>query len=508
MAEDAASTPAVIATDEDNGYQVGLATKLVYSVGALCESIKMSSFGMFLLFYYTTVLGLPASLLGLAMAVGLVWDAAMDPLIGHVSDRTTLKFGRRHSFMLAGAVCAGASYIAVFNPPAGFRSGALFAWLMVSDLLFRSGQSLFMVPYYALGAELTTDYQERTSISGYRAAAVLAGMVVVTAVAFRVFFPNEAMSGAGSKFDRDSYASMGVVFGLAITGVALAATFGTLHERARLGLGLPVAAQGGAFTLHRTVLETLRHHAFRVVLLSSAVGGMGMAINGALLLHFLTYYVRVTASHGFASFFIAFYAGALAGVFVWVRATTRFEKHHVCAATAIATAFVISSGYWLVGEGRPFGTGSPWIVVLASGLAGFFSTAGAVIAPSMMADITADDELHTGRRRDGIYFGIYCFGTKISAGVAALIAGLLVDRFAGLVPAQVEQSAATIERLVMVSNLLPAALIAGGAFIVLRYDLTRRRVLSIQGELAAVAGPAASPRIPECNDREHGRWGS
>ena len=94
----------MITSDRNNGYEVAPATKLAYGVGALSDSIKTLSFTMFLLFYYTTVLGLSGTLLALAMAVGLVWDAAVDPLIGHMSDRAQASFGRRHSFMLVGAV--------------------------------------------------------------------------------------------------------------------------------------------------------------------------------------------------------------------------------------------------------------------------------------------------------------------------------------------------------------------------------------------------------------------
>src|SRR5919108_5920539 len=96
-----------------------LGSTIAYSVGGLSDSIKTFSFTTFLLFYYTTVLGLPGTLLGLAMALGLLWDAAVDPLIGHASDRASLRLGRRHGFMLIGAIVAGISFTAVFNPPSG-----------------------------------------------------------------------------------------------------------------------------------------------------------------------------------------------------------------------------------------------------------------------------------------------------------------------------------------------------------------------------------------------------
>jgi GPH family glycoside/pentoside/hexuronide:cation symporter len=340
-----------------------------------------------------------------------------------------------------------------------------------------------MVPYYALGAELTTDYHERTSISGYRAAAVLAGTLLAMATAFLVFLPGDAATGADSKFARGSYESMGVAFGLTITAVGLAATLGTLRERPRLASSS--AVRGGAMALQRTILATLRNPSFRVLVVSSSLSVVGGAINAALAMHFLTYHARIAASNAIALYFGGFYAGALAGVFVWVRVTRCLEKRQVYAATTMVTAFVMSCGYWLVGEGRPFGTGHLWILVVGNGLAGFFGIAGAVIAPSMMADITAQDEIQTGRRRDGVFFGIYSFGQQLSAGVAVLIAGVLVDRFAGLVPAQAAQSATTVDRLAMISNLLSAVIVLGAGVVALRYRLTRRDVQRNQCEVAA-----------------------
>jgi len=474
----------------DNG-RVRVATKMAYSVGALSDSIKTFCFTTFLLFYYTTVLGLPGTLLGMAMSVGLVWDAAVDPLIGHLSDRATIGLGRRHTFMLAGALCAGASFIAVFNPPQGLSSGRLFAWLMASSLCLRSSISLFMVPYYALGAELTSDYHERTSVSAYRAGAVLAGTLLTMATAFLFFLPNESASGgADRKFLRASYEEMGDAFGVTITVSALIATFGTFGERRRL---VPhTAPQHHAVRLGRTVLATLRDRSFRLLVVSSALCVMASAINAALAMHFLTYHARISATEAVTLYFAAFYVGALVGVLVWNRVAQWFEKHQIFATTTIATAFIMSAGYWLVGDGRPFGTGRLSILMAGHALAGVFSIAGAMMVPSMMADITARDELHTGRRREGVFFGVQSFGQQISGGLAVLIAAVLVDRFANLVPGQAEQSVTTVERLALISNVLPAVILACGGIVVARYSLTRREVESIQRQLS---GTAETPQI-------------
>jgi GPH family glycoside/pentoside/hexuronide:cation symporter len=448
-----------------SGNQVGLATKIAYGIGGLTDSIKTFSFVTFLFFYYTTVLGLPGSLLGLAMSVGLVWDAVIDPLIGHVSDRLTPKFGRRHPFMFVGAVCASASFIAVFNPPAGLSAGFLFAWLMATSLCLRSSNSLFMVPYYALGAELTTDYHERTSISGYRAALVLLGTLGATAAAFLVFLPSNTVTTVDSKFDPASYQAMGIVFGIAMMLVGLTATFGTFRARSQV-VASPTSA---GMTFRHTVLATFHNRSFRVLVLCSSLSVMAAAINGALAMHFLTYHARIDAGQGFTMYFAAFYGAALAGVCVWVRIARRIEKHHLYAATTLITGIIMSGGYFLVGEGRLFGAGNIWAVVAGNGIGGFFGIAAAVIAPSMMADITAQDELTAGWRRDGIFFGVYSFGQQIATGLAIVIAGVLVDHFAGLVPGQAVQSAQTAERLAMTFSLVPAALLTTAAVVVLRY---------------------------------------
>jgi Na+/melibiose symporter-like transporter len=103
----------------------------------------------------------------------------------------------------------------------------------------------------------------------------------------------------------------------------------------------------------------------------------------------------------------------------------------------------------------------------------------------MIADVVDEDELYTGERREGTFFGLFQFGEQIAAGASILITGLLIDRFAGFVSGQAEQSALTVHRIGMLYSLLPSALLTVGAFPVLRYSLDRRRVASIRMQLDA-----------------------
>src|SRR5262249_5679587 len=196
--------------------------------------------GLFLFFFYTSVVGLSGTLVGIAAAIGLVWNALGDPIIGHASDRARSWLGRRHAFMLAGAATMGACFWALFSPPRGWSGPATFLWLIVTSLLFRLASSVFGIPYRALGAELSSDYHERTAISGIRGACGLVGLLLGSSLSFVLFFPN-VTPGVDPKLRYEAYPVMGLMFGALMTVVALVPTLATLPRRHALAGDAAVA---------------------------------------------------------------------------------------------------------------------------------------------------------------------------------------------------------------------------------------------------------------------------
>jgi Na+/melibiose symporter-like transporter len=390
-----------------------------------------------------------------------------------MSDRSALRFGRRHGFMLIGAICAGVSFIAVFNPPAGLTAGALFAWLMITSLVLRSSNSLFMVPYYALGSEMTMGEYERTSVSAFRAGAVLVGMIATTAASFLIYMPSQA-SGVDAKFLGDTYANLGVALGIVMTATALLATLGTLPIRRRAGEGTSDnrAAEQPAAPFGRAVVSALRLKPFVILLAVSCLSFVAAAMNAALALHYLTYFARV-GSGGVTMYLLSMYLGGLAGVFVWTRVSKTIPKHRIYAASMMVTAVIMSAGYWLVGEGRLVGTGAVWTLAIANAVGGLINVASAVIAPALIADICASEQGRSSGHRDGGLFGLYSLGQQLAGGIAVLLAGVLVERFAGLVPAQAIQSHATIERIAVLSNVVPAVILFAAGMLALAYRPVR-----------------------------------
>jgi GPH family glycoside/pentoside/hexuronide:cation symporter len=135
--------------------------RIAFGIGQLPEGIKSAAFGFFLLFYYNQVLGLSGTLSGIAIFLALIVDAISDPMVGALSDSTRSRWGRRHPYMYAAAIPFAASFYFLFAPPAGLTEMGLFWWLTIFSIATRTFMTFYSVPHMSLGAELTSDYDER-----------------------------------------------------------------------------------------------------------------------------------------------------------------------------------------------------------------------------------------------------------------------------------------------------------------------------------------------------------
>lgn len=254
--------------------QLGYSAKLLYGIGEIANAVRAITFSLFTLYFYTTVMGLPAALVGLGSVMALGWDAVVDPFVGQLSDRARSRLGRRHSPMLLGATTMGLGYWAFFSPPRGLSTAALFAWMLGSGLLVRTATSVYAIPYYALGAELSQDYQERTSVAAVRGGVGLLGTLGAASLSFVAFFPDRT-PGVDPKLNYGGYPLMGLTFGLAMTLSSLIATVGTLGWRSHLtGPDPPSVTRPREFLVSFT--EALRNRSFRLIFFWSLLFFLGV----------------------------------------------------------------------------------------------------------------------------------------------------------------------------------------------------------------------------------------
>jgi Na+/melibiose symporter-like transporter len=404
------------------------ATKLGYGIGQVSDGVKLAAFSTFLFFYFNQVLGLSGSLAGAAALLALIVDAVTDPMVGQMSDRFHSKWGRRHPFMLAGALFFGVAMYILFSPPAGMGDQGLFLWMLGWSCVVRVLLTLFYVPHLSLGAELAKGYHERTSLIGYRIFFSYVGGLFVSILGFLVFFPKTADAVSGMLIAAN-YPAFGLFAGITASVTMLWSVFAT--RAAIPDLSKPVHDPDGKHSLLAfiTVFSTLRLCSFRVLFFTILVFMTMVGVTQTLLVYIATYL------YGFVPEQIALLVAApLIGILfapgLSKRLSIAFDKKK-----ALAICMTIGSIFgflpiimYLLGQFQPLSMESRMILVFcATGLCQGFFIGFNIIFDSMLSDTIDEHELNTGRREEGLFFAARSFAMKACFGFGAFFAGVALD---------------------------------------------------------------------------------
>jgi len=272
---------------------LSLGLKLAYGLGAVGFGIKDIGLKIFLLVYYNQVLGLTATWVGLASGVALVIDAAIDPVIGYWSDNLHSRWGRRHPPMYAAVLPISLAYGLLWDPPGGLTQPQLTLYLIGMIILVRVLISVYEVPNAALAPDLTDDYDERTSVIGYRVLIGLTGGLAVAVVALIAFIPPEGSSTPG-QLVAAGYVRYGWISAIVMLVTSLASALGT-HRRIPL-LRHPPPRQ--KFELRRSfgeILESLSQPSLRTLLLAILFANLAGGLSSTLGLYYNTFFWELSA---------------------------------------------------------------------------------------------------------------------------------------------------------------------------------------------------------------------
>ncbi len=405
-----------------------IATKLCYGVGQLSDGVKQASFSTFLFFYYNQVLGLSGSLAGLAALLALVVDAVTDPMVGQWSDRLNSRWGRRHPFMLAGALPFGVAIVALFSPPTALGEMGLFYWMLGGAISVRLMLTLFFVPHLSLGAELVTDYHGRTSLIGYRVFFTYAGILITSVVGFALFFPSSEAIGNGM-LNRDSYPNFGLFCGLLGSVAMLISVLGTWRAIPTLRKPGPTGGQGNVLLAFVEVFRTLKQDAFRILFVSVLVFNTLAGVIATLLVYVATYVFDFKPEHlaGLASSVLV---GIIFASSVAQGLARRFDKKNALALCVITGGLFAFSPQVLYFAGllEHMATDSKFAFVYAvNGISQVFFIAYIILLDSMLSDVIDERELLSGQREEGLFFAARSFATKASYGLGSFFAGVGLD---------------------------------------------------------------------------------
>ena len=395
-----------------------LRTKLGYGVCDLGGNLFFTVGAFIVMKYLTDVVGMNPWLAGLALSIGRVFDAFSDPIVGSLSDRTRTRFGRRRPYMFVGAILLFATMAFFFRNPHLTNQTALFIWAAVGyTMLAAVAYTLVNIPYSSLTPELTQDYNERTSLNGYRFTFAIVGTLLGAGAALPLI---QAVSGAtivDNKWVGDpsnGYAVMGIVFGAAMAITALVTVISVKETTAHIE-----RPKGGFKNIVKGYLSTFTNKPFLLILLPWTLNITGVTIMSTVLQYYFTN-VRNESDKVTLAMLILLVV-AIACIPVWTAISKRIGKKWSFVIGMIEIAVCIML-IFIVGPQASLGTLYALIALCGIG----FST-GYALPWSIIPDAIDYDFLKTGENREGLYYGIWTFSSKLGQALSALIIGALLS---------------------------------------------------------------------------------
>lgn len=433
------------------------ATIASYAIGSLGTGGFATLPGLVLVYYLTDTLGVTALAAGILVTVAKVWDVIIDPVIGGRSDRDLARTGSRRRFMVLGAVLLPVFFVLTFAVPAGMPPVVAGGWVLVAFVLAATAFSLFQVPYIALPAELSQDYDERTRLLTWR--------VVVLTFAILLFGaggPVLRSLGGGKTFT--GYLLMAVVAGLVIGAGMFASSF--VARRALVAdLSEKPASIRENYAAGIRALQ--RSQPFRALLATFLLQGLATGLMLAGAQYVATWVLRSEDAVTFL--FIALIAPALLAAPLWGRIANRVGKERGFWWASILfgiAALSLLGLLWAPGA---------WIY-LPVALAGAAYAGMQSLPMAMLPDVISDDAVAHGDGQAGTFGGMWTAGetTGMALGATVLTIVLAIAGYAESVAGvDVVQTPAAIAGIVVSFSVVPAAIIGLSLLSLARYRLRK-----------------------------------
>jgi Na+/melibiose symporter-like transporter len=410
----------------DEPRRVLLSTKLFYGVGSVAYGVKDNGFAFFLLIYYSQVLGLSAAAAGAALMIALILDAISDPLVGYLSDNWHSKWGRRHPFMYFTALPLTICYALLWNPPDGLGEQGLFLYLLVGAVLIRTLITLYEIPNTSMVAELTDDYDQRTSMLSFRYFFGWYGGLTMAALAYTVFladspeFPSGQLNPAG-------YRVYGIVGACAILASILTSSIGTHRHIPTMKKPRPKLPfhLGRIF---RELFQTLSNRSFLSLFMAGVFSAVATGVTTSLNLYMNTYFWELPSGRIQYIIFLQFLS-PLIGASLALPLTRLYEKKRTALGLITFSILFGPAPVLLRLVGLFPANDSSWLLPLLM-IHGLIEVSVVVMigiaVSSMIADIAEQNEIRTRRREEGLFFAARSFAGKATSGVGVFLAGLML----------------------------------------------------------------------------------
>jgi GPH family glycoside/pentoside/hexuronide:cation symporter len=442
-------------------------TKLAYGAGDLGAAIVTAINGFFLLNFLINVAGLRPGTAGTIFLIVKIWDAVNDPIIGWFTDHTVSKLGRRRPWLLIAAVPFGlAFFLQWIVPPLG--AAGLFWYYLVVAVLLDLAFTAVNVPYAALTAELTQDYDERTRLSSVRLSFSIVGGVLAA------FFHGIIVS----QFPMDpklGYAVSAAIWAFAIAGPCFITFFGTREPDFAINAK---PAEGGPGFIEGLRIA-FRNKAFLLVTMIYMLSWLAIQFAQNNLQIYTKDWIKLDIKW-FSFLLLAIQFSSFLWILIWAKVSERIGKQNVYYLGAGFCVLALLGMFFL----QP---GQVVATFLLGAMAGIGISVGYLVPWSMIPDVVELDELETGQRREGIFYGFFVFLQKMGLALGLFISGwaLELSGYINATPGQpdpVQPASALLAIRVLIGPVSAAVLLL--SFLAVRaYPITREKHAEIRAEL-------------------------
>ena len=444
-----------------------------YAFGSLVTGAFGTVPGLLLLPYLTDTLGVAAGVAALLVLLPKAWDVLINPVAGRISDRTRSRWGPRRPYLLAGGLALAVLFAAIFAAP--FPAGpAAGAYVAVAFLAAATAFAFFQVPYVAMPAELTEDYQERTRLMTWRIAVLALAILVSGAMAPAV------VEAGGNGIPGHRW--MGLFVAALIAIGALGVFLGTR--------GAPSgAAREGEPSLRAQLEVATRNRPFRLLLACFVIQSAGIATILAGVNYFADHILE-SPQLGPTLLFACFVGPALLVMPLWSRVGARVGK----LRGFVWASLTFAAGTLALTAAPALPAVATYLMVAAIGC-GYAGQQ--VFALAMLPDCIAYDTARTGRRQAGVFTGLWTAGETFGLALGPGIYGLVLHLF-GYVSSSTGSAASQDDMarlgVLLGFTVLPAVLVGCAVLLLRGYDLTAERLAAVvKSPAVGTAEPTGLP---------------
>ncbi|HEX2979324.1 MAG TPA: MFS transporter [Anaerolineaceae bacterium] len=427
---------------------LSLKTKLGFGAGEFSSSIFFTLTSFWLMNFLTDEVRLSAGIAGTALLIGKIWDAVIDPLIGSISDHTRSRWGRRRPYLLFFAIPFGAAFVLMFRTPGIDGQTGKFIWALLTYVFFCTVYSFTNIPYNALLPELTSDYNERTNVSGFKMSFAVIGTLLGAGAAMPLM---ALFSGRTAGF-----VGMSAVFGF-LASLSLIVTFFSVKEP-------PVAEAKLSSSVFSSLKDVFSNRPFMLILTTWFANSTAVAIMQTMLIYYYKYLILDEDAVTLAM--IALLIASMLTIPLWVWLCKKMgKKQAYFSGMTLTLCAVLAFAFFADKLGAV-----PALVLMALAGVGFASH---YVGPwAIVPDTIEYGYAATGRRSEGVYYSVWTFVVALGGALAGFLVGQGLDLF-GYVP-DVAQSSRSILGIRQLIGVLPGLFILVANVVLAMYPLTKK----------------------------------